>query len=212
MAIRLHNVCTVALLCAAPLLGHAGELGTLYTQVGTNGIGIGYAQSVGENWALRGQYNALPKTSFSGDVGDFGATAKLIVDIHWSSVQLLADWYPGAGGFRLTGGAVLNNNKITISGNGKVNDKDAAVNAEIKMSDTLAPYLGIGYGSRPKTSKGFGFNYDLGVMLQNPKSTLTATGADVSQSDIDTQNRKVQDAIDNMKVMPVFGIGVSYAF
>ena len=107
---------------------------------------------------------------------------------------------------------VFNNNKINLSGNGNVNGKPAAINGEIKMSDSLAPYLGLGYSTRPAAAKGFGFNFDLGVMFQNPKSTLTATGAGVTQADIDAQNLKVQEAIDKLKVMPVLALGVSYAF
>ncbi len=209
---QIKSICVLALACASPLMAHAGDTGTVYTQLGTNGIGIGYAASVSDDWAVRGQINALPKQSFSGDVGDFGSTSKLTIDINWSSVQLVGDWYPGDSGFRLSGGLVFNNNKINISGTGEVNGKTATVDAEIKMSDSVAPYVGIGYSTRPKAAKGFGFNYDLGVMFQNPKSTLTATGAGVTPADIDAQNVKVQDAINKLKVMPVFGIGVSYAF
>ena len=212
MSITLKQVCSVALLCAAPLVASAGDAGTIYTQLGINGLGLGYAASVSDDWAVRGQINALPKQSFSGDVGDFGAGSKLNIDIDWNSVQLVGDWYPGDGGFRLSGGVVFNNNKITISGTGTVgNTPNQTVNAEIKMSDGVAPYLGIGYSIRPKAAKGFGFNYDLGVMFQNPKSTLTASGG-ASQADINAQNAKVQDAIDKLKVMPVLAIGVSYSF
>ena len=195
-----------------PLAALAGDMGTVYTQIGTNGLGLGYAKSVAQDWAVRGQYNALPKTSFSGDVGDFGAGNTLVVDIAWSSVQLLGDWYPSDGGFRVSGGVVFNSNKITLAGTGTVNNvPNQNVNAEIKMSDSIAPYLGIGYSTRPKDAKGFGFTYDLGVMFQNPKSTLTATGG-ATQADIDAQNLKVQEAIDKLKVMPAFSIGISYSF
>jgi hypothetical protein len=184
----------------------------VYTQLGTNGLGIGYARSVAQDWAVRGQYNALPKTSFSENVGDFGAGSNLTADIAWSSVQLLGDWYPSDGGFRVSGGVVFNNNKITLAGTGTVgNAPNQTVNAEIKMSDGIAPYVGIGYSTRPKDAKGFGFIFDLGAMFQNPKSTLTASGG-ATQADIDAQNAKVQDAIDKFKVMPVLGLGVSYAF
>lgn len=199
-------------LAALPVAAVAGDMGTIYTQIGSNGLGLGYAKSVSQDWAVRGQYNALPKTSFSGDVGDFGAGNTLVVDIAWSSVQLLGDWYPSDGGFRVSGGVVFNSNKITLSGTGTVNNvPNQTVNAEIKMSDALAPYVGIGYSTRPKDAKGFGFTYDLGVMFQNPKSTLTASGG-ATQADIDAQNAKVQDAIDKLKIMPAFSIGVSYSF
>lgn len=199
-------------LAALPVAAVAGDMGTIYTQIGSNGLGLGYAKSVSQDWAVRGQYNALPKQSFTGDVGDFGSGNTLTVQIDWNSVQLLGDWYPGDGGFRMSGGVVFNNNKITLAGTGTVNNVPGqTVNAEIKMSDALAPYVGIGYSTRPKEAKGFGFTYDLGVMFQNPKSTLTATGT-VTQADIDAQNAKVQDAIDKLKIMPAFSIGVSYSF
>ena len=80
------------------------------------------------------------------------------------------------------------------------------------MSDGITPYLGLGYSTKPKDAKGFGFVFDLGVMLQKPTATLAATGVGVTQADIDAQLVKVQDAIDKLKVFPVFGIGVSYSF
>ena len=196
---------------ALPVAALAADYGTVYTQIGTNGLGIGYAASVAPNWAARGQFNSF-KQSFSGDIGDFGSGSSLTVDINFSSVPLLADWYPGDGGFRVSGGVVFNNNKITMAGNGNVNNKPATINAEIKMSDSISPYVGIGYATRPKDAKGFGFNYDLGVMFQNPKVSMTATGAGVTQADIDAQVAKVQDAMNNLKTMPVLGIGISYSF
>lgn len=194
-----------------PMAALAGEAGTVYTQIGSNGWGLGYAASVSEDWAVRGQFNTL-KQSFSGDVGDFGAGSALTVDLNLSSLQVVGDWYPMDGGFRLSGGLVFNNNKITMAGNGNVNNKPAAVNAEIKMSDSVSPYLGLGYSTKPKDAKGLGFTFDLGVMFQNPKATLTATGATVTQADIDAQLLKVQDAADKLKTMPVLGLGISYSF
>ena len=206
-------VATVALaLGTSPLVATAGDTGSVYTQLSTNGLGLGYAKSVTDDWAVRGQINALPKQTFTGDVGDFGSTSNLKIEIDWTSVQLLGDWYPSTGGFRLTGGLVANNNKITVAGTGNVNNKPATINSEIKMSDGITPYLGLGYSTKPKDAKGFGFVFDLGVMLQKPTATLAATGVGVTQADIDAQLVKVQDAIDKLKVFPVFGIGVSYSF
>ncbi len=116
-------------------------------------------------------------------------------------------------GFRVTGGAVFNNNKITVTGTGTVGTAaGATVNAEVKMSDGVAPYLGIGYGTKPKNAKGFGFNMDLGVMFQNPKATLTATGGGVTATDIANEQAQMQDAVDKLKTMPVLAIGISYSF
>jgi len=189
----------------------AGDSGTVYTQISSNGLGLGYAKSVGDNFAVRGQINRYSR-SFSGNVGDFGATSVLNLKLSLNSVQVLGDWYPSASGLRLSGGLVFNNNKITIAGTGNVNNKPATVNGEVKLSDSVSPYLGVGYSTRPKDAKGFGFNFDLGVMFQNPSVSLTATGAGVGQADIDAQKVKIQDAVDKLKNMPVIGLGISYAF
>lgn len=201
-------------------LAIAGDYGTLYTQLGTNGLGLGYGASLSENWALRGQFNSYKRSYSADDVGDFGSTSNLTVDFNLNSIQLLGDWYPGSGGFRLTGGAVFNNNKLTVTGRGKVNGVDANVNGELKMSDGVSPYFGLGYSSRPKTAAGFGFNFDFGLMSQSPKASLTATtagtgtgsGLSVPQSDIDAQTRKMQDAADKFKIFPAIGLGISYSF
>ncbi len=196
---------------ALPGAAMAGDAGTLYIPLTSNGMGIGYAKSVSDSWAVRGQYTAF-KTSYSGDVSDLGSSARLNIDLNLSTTQVLGDWYPGDGGFRLTGGVVFNDNKITIAGTGATvgTATNQTVNAEIKMSKNPGAYLGIGYATRPKNAKGFGFVFDLGVMGQDPEVTLTASSA--SASDIATQKAKIQDAVNNLKAMPVLGIGVSYSF
>lgn len=199
------------MLAAAPLASHADDAGTLYTQLGINGLGLGYAASVSRDWAVRGQANWLPKQSYSGNVSDFGSSASLTIDLTWSSFQLVGDWYPGDGGFRFTGGVVANDSKVTLAGTGNVNGTPGTVNGEIKMSEDIAPYLGLGYSIRPRAAKGWGFNMDAGVMFQNPKASLSATGGP-SAADVAAQRAKMQDAIDQLKVMPVIALGVSYSF
>ena len=206
-----QKIAQLALTLALPLAATAGDSGVVYGQLSTNGLGLGYAASVKDDWAMRGQFNSF-KMSFSGDVGDFGANAKLTTDVNLQSIQLLADWYPTASGFRLSGGLVVNNNKVTLAGTGKVAGKDATVNGELKLSDSLSPYLGLGYATRPKDAKGLGFNVDLGVLFQSPKASLTASGVGITQTDIDTQLKTMQDAADKLKLFPVLGLGVSYAF
>ena len=201
-----------AILGPVPLAASAGDAGTHYTQLGSNGLGLGYGLSVGQDWAVRGQYNAFKKT-YTGSVSDFGSTAVVTADIDLSTFQMLADWYTGAGGFRLTGGLVVNNNKITLSATGATvgSATNQTVSAEIKLSDSPSPYLGFGYSSRPKYAKGFGFIFDAGIMFQDPKVTLTASGG-ASAADIEAQRVKVQEAVKDLKNMPVLAVGISYSF
>lgn len=198
-------------LSALPMAAFAGDAGVIYTQLSTNGLGLGYAKSIGDDFAVRGQLNKYDY-SYSGDVGDFGAGSSLDVNLKLSSVQLLGDWYPTAGGWRLSGGLVFNDNKVTLAGVGNVNGKPATVAGEVKLSNSVSPYLGVGYSTRPKDAKGFGFNFDLGVMFQDPTVSLIASGVGVTQADIDAQKQKVIDAVDQLKNMPVLGVGISYAF
>lgn len=214
MRLANHLTKIALVLGTLPLAALAGDNGTVYTQLGTNGLGLGYAASVAPNWAVRGQYNYLNKQKYTGDVGDFGSGSSLTVEVDWNSLQLVGDWYPAGDGFRVTGGVVFNNNKITVTGQGKIgNDTNlSTVNAEMKMSDGVTPYLGIGYGMKPKADKGLGFNMDFGVMFQNPKATLNVTSTTASATDIANERRDFQDAADKLKYMPVLSFGLSYSF
>ena len=207
-------VLMAVLVCALPATTLAGNSGTLYTELGSNGVGLGYALSVSDNWAVRGQYNSYDH-SFSGDVGDYGAAATMQLDLSLSSVEVLGDWYPGRGGFRLSGGVVFNNNKVTVTGTGANvgGATNQTVVGEIKMSKSPSPYLGLGYSSRPKEAKGFGFTFDFGVMGQDPEMSLTSTGATPAlQSQVNAQIAANQSALDKLRTMPVLGLGLSYTF
>jgi hypothetical protein len=199
--------------CAVSTAALADVSGTIYTQLGTNGLGLGYAKSVTQDFALRGQVNSYSR-AFTGNVGDFGATAQTDVNFSLKSVQLMADWYPTASGFRMTGGVVLNDNKITVQAtNASINGTAVdSASAEIKLSKSMSPYVGIGYSTRPLNAKGWGFNVDLGLMIQDPSVTLTTSSDAVTDADIEAQKAKVLDALSQLKNMPVLGLGVSYSF
>jgi len=209
---KLSNKIAIAALVlgALPLAASAGDNGTIYTTLGSNGVGIGYAKSVSEDWAVRGQYNQYKQT-YTGNVGDFGAAAVMNLDIDWNSFQALGDWYPGDGGFRVSGGVAFNNNKITLSGTGATvgTATNQTVSAEIKMSENPSPYLGVGYSTKPKFAKGFGFVFDAGIMFQDPKVTIVSSA---SASETAAQRAKVEDAIKDLRNMPVVSVGLSYSF
>lgn len=200
------------LLFALPTAVMAGESGVLYTQISTNGLGVGYAKSVTNDVAVRGQINGF-NHSYSGNVGDFG-NAPVDVQLKLATVMALGDWYPTDGGLRITGGLAINQNKIDLNAaSATINGKPGvAATAEIKLGDSVSPYLGIGYATRPKDAKGFGFNFDLGVLFQNPTVHLTLSGGGVTQTDADAQLLKVKNAVDAFKHTPVVGLGVNYAF
>lgn len=91
-ALRLASL----VLLAAPLAAQAGDAGTVYTQLGVNGLGLGYAASVTPDWAVRGQFNWLPKQSYTGNVGDFGSGANLTIDLTGAPYNWWATGTPAA--------------------------------------------------------------------------------------------------------------------
>jgi hypothetical protein len=142
--------------------------------------------------------------------------------------SLLGDWYPFAGNFRISAGAMFNRNKLTLKGqptggsftiNGvtypatQVGSLDATVDF-----NKGAPYFGIGYG-RPINS-GLSLIFDLGVMFQgSPHSNITATCGTATapqcaalQSDAAAEQSKLDDSLHNFKYYPVVSLGLAYTF
>ncbi|MBD2133851.1 MULTISPECIES: hypothetical protein [unclassified Sphaerospermopsis] len=105
------------------------------------------------------------------------------------NVSTLVDYHPWQkSGFRLTGGLVFQDNNIEGTGkatNGgttiNINGIDYSINpgdtvkAKISLPNSVAPYLGIGWGNAVKSGNRWGFSANLGVMFAgSPKVELTA--------------------------------------
>jgi hypothetical protein len=210
---HIKNILATGALTLLSLAASAGDGGTVYGQVSTLGYGLGYSKSVSESWALRGQYSGY-SASLTGNLSDTGSGAGTSLDgkLKMETLGLLADWYPFGGGFRMTLGAAANNNKLDFSGVGSVNGVTANVNGTLKFSSGYSPFVGIGYLSRPATAKGLGFVFELGVLFQDPKVDMTATGGGVTQADINKQKAKIEDDAQALRNYPVLALGISYAF
>ncbi len=211
MTIRKY-IAQSALVLAIPFSVNAGDAGTVYTQLSSNGWGIGYAKSIAPEWAVRGQYNFMQLSSPAFYMTELGIQDLSQVQINLSSLVAMADWYPSTGGFRLTGGLAINNSNITANVS-KVNNKQANGSLEVKMSDFISPYIGLGYSIRPQNLKGVGFVFDYGVMFQNPQVKLNITDTNVTAADIAAEQAKIQDSINNhYKYKTVLGAGIVFEF
>ncbi len=197
----------------------------VYLRGGLPGAGAGYAQSIGSSAVVRVEATTLGTRSMNGtrEGIDFDGEIKA------TQAGVYGDWFPGAGGFRLTGGVSANDVKFTGQGrpssNGTITIGGTTVafgpgdyyNVEAKYPG-LTPYLGIGWGHHPAT-RGWGFVADLGVHIGSFKATsqaspslvsrLSAAGAN-AQAEIDAQNRRIQDNLDRYRFLPVVAVGVSY--
>lgn len=148
------------------------------------------------------------------------------MDLKLKSVDALLDYYPGAGGFRVTAGVVFNGNELTGSakpaGASYVFNGRAYPTASIGQVDanvdfrSTAPYLGIGWGA--KMDKGWSFTSDLGVMFTGQAdarlTSRNCTGPLCPQlaSDIAVEQTRLREDLDGMKYFPVVRVGVSYRF
>ena len=199
---------------------------SLGLRAGTLGLGAELSFAVSQRLALRlGADTYSPKTvTVTQQDVDYDAKAKL------RSASLLVDWFPFANNFRISLGAMINQNKVTATGkpnsngqftiNGQpINASDVgSLDAEVSFKKT-APYLGIGYG-RP-INGGLSFISDLGVMFQgSPKSTLTATCSPTAsapncttlQNAVASEQATLQGDLSKFKYYPVFSIGLAYTF
>lgn len=140
------------------------------------------------------------------------------------SLGAMADVYPFAGKFRLTGGLFYNGNKLTMVGvpaaasytfNGTtyVAGAGSSVTATVDFNK-VAPYVGIGFGDPVSSGSPIGINVDLGVLYQGQaKTSLTTVGIPgVAAADIAAEKQKLDDALNNMKFYPVASIGVTFRF
>jgi hypothetical protein len=178
----------------------------LHARLGLNTVGFGY------NYSSQGvDYNA----SFSP-----------------TNVHLLGDYFPFGGGLRLTSGFVFQGNRFsgsaksnasnqfTINGTTYNASQVGQIDTSGSFSNSVAPYLGIGFGS--PISPGFGFNVDLGVMFAgSPNVSLSANNVSPSipasvqnqfRSDLAAQQQKTNSDIGGFNVFPVLSLGFSYAF
>lgn len=216
--------CTLALaLLTTAAAASATDFG-ISADVGTTGAGLHLSVPVAQSLNARvgfGLFNYSKGTSTNNV--DYDAKLKL------QSFDILADYFPFDNGFRLTGGAILNFNKVdahakpkngtyTVNGNTYSASQAGDINGRIDFRN-FAPYLGIGWGNAVAKDANWGFTADVGVMFQgSPNSSLTSSnctaGAAACASlarDLEAENQSLRDKID-YRYWPVIRIGVYRKF
>lgn len=152
-------------------------------------------------------------------------------DFDFNSYQALLDWHPYQGWFYLSGGAIYNQNEVTLTaipknGTYTINGKDYTINDVGSLSgtlsfDRLSPYLGLGVGNPIRGTKNWSFSAEAGVMVEGiPKTTLavkcgpgTITGSCSDlQGNVEIEKKYLKNAFDDYKLYPVVSFGISYRF
>ena len=187
----------------------------------TLGANIKLAQSLSHNINLRLEYNGA---SYDTDGATNGVDYNLDLDL--SSIGLLFDWHALNNGFRVTLGGLYNDNRLSANSNlnganlevGDMTFTSAQVGqlqGDISFN-SFSPYLGVGWGRA--VHQGYSFNFDLGVVFQGkPDVDLRSVGGLFSNnalllSEIETEERELQDDLDIFELYPVISFGLSYTF
>ncbi|MEI6166862.1 MAG: hypothetical protein WCS52_06685 [bacterium] len=196
----------------------AGGLG-LTVKAGTLGAGLEATVGVNDYLGFRFGVNMMSAgPSIERDEGTINT------DLDWLSYGPLVDLHVFGGGFRVTGGALINKNKFNLKANlndsvtldGQAYDL-SALSGQVTFSE-WAPYLGFGYGNAVGADGRWHFACDFGVMFQGePKVEASATASDpalqpyVNQA-LAKEVADIQDDASAFQFYPVISVGVSYRF
>ena len=192
----------------------------LGAKAGTLGLGLEASYQITEKWGIRGGFNQFD-FDFDDDVDGVTYQGDLALD----SIALMADFRPNAGGFRLTGGGLINDNAVSavadpvpfydIGDNTYTLEEVGVLSAKADF-DSLAPYLGLGYEFGMQSR--FRVSFDLGVLFQgDPSVGISSTGGTLSDSpelreDLDAEEDSFRNDLDGLELYPVVSVGFSYAF
>ncbi|HEX6591165.1 MAG TPA: hypothetical protein VF050_04130 [Moraxellaceae bacterium] len=222
MLIRKSLLAAAILLPAASFADGFG----LGAHVGTNGPGLDAFYRISDRLVLRAGYNQydLDVDRSEDDVEYDGTYA-------FKNAQLGLDFYPFAGGFRVSAAYVANGNELDLhavptGGTFSFNNveyqgtevKDAKANISYPGS---AAYVGVGWGNPVREGKGFGATFDLGVVYVGSADVAlnVECGAVVAphtcaglKADGEVERQQLEDDLADVPFWPVVQLGLSYNF
>lgn len=204
-------LCSVASSTAIPL--------GLTVKATSLGPGADLTLGLGERANLRAGLNYLD-TDVEVDLGD----SEVDVALDLQTVPIFLDWHPGAGGFRISAGAVFNDSEPSMSvGPDSVLLLDAGDFPVTSLTGTISfdgvgYYLGIGYGNAVGKDGRLHFAFDLGILyLGDVDITATAVSEDASLQPfldlaLEDEIRELEDDIGDYPFYPLLSFGLSYRF
>jgi hypothetical protein len=211
------------LFAALAAVAGAAQAGGAGLRIGTTGIGGDLGWDIAPTLGGRVGLSA-GSWSTNVDSNDVNYDAKLKL----ANLNAFLDWSP-AGPFRITAGVIANNNKVdvtaqpngatyTFNGQTFAAAEVGSLNGSVKPGHKVAPYVGIGYGN--VWTKGVNFYFDLGVMFMgSPKAdlnltcgTTTASRCSEAQSQVEQEERNLEDKMKKFKYFPVANIGITIGF
>jgi hypothetical protein len=189
-------------------------------KAGALGLGLEYAYSFSDRWAVRlGPYGSNAST----DQEEAGIEYE--VEVRWDSFSLALDLHPFTGAFRLTAGVLQNNNVVSAQSRATrdvmIGDdfytpaEIGTLRAGIGFDNDVAPFLSLGWDwSRTRR---FGIALDFGVVSQgtamvNLTADGTLTGNPVFEADLAREEAELEEALNDLEVLPFVTLGIVFRF
>lgn len=194
---------------------------------GSFGYGLDFDIGLVQKLNLRLGYNGF---DYNYTVDDTGV--KYDGKIKISSFSALFDWHAFDGGFRVSLGAVASGPKVDVVGtptggtyqigNGTYTASQVgSISGQIKIGNSVAPYVGLGWGNVLSEKHRVAFLFDIGAIYGGtPEVGLTVTCGSAASAQVCSQlqtdaQREIQDLRDNVSTVswyPVVSIGIGIRF
>lgn len=191
-------------------------------RAGTLGLGVEASKLIVGHLGIRAGANFLGLHA-SHSISNVEYSGRL----HFENFPVLLDLYPWArGSFRLTGGVLFDQNKITgtgvpgpdgsikLNGTSYTAAQVGVLSAAIKYPST-GGYLGLGFGTPARNSL-VAFLFDAGAVISTPKFSLAATNPESTPglpSDVQAQQATTQQKVSKYgKIYPVISTGLAFRF
>jgi len=204
----------------SPCVVQAKDL-SMNLKVSTLGVGIEGEYSLNDHFSVRLGGNYF-KYSYSGTESEINYD----FDLNLGTVSALVDLHPFKGSFRLSAGALYNDNNLDANatssttydiGNATYMGSQIGTLKGTIDFNTIAPYAGLGWDTSFGKESGWGFVFDTGVVFQgSPDVRLSADGPistdPTFQQNLAIEESNLQNDLDNFEIYPVVALGVSYRF
>jgi hypothetical protein len=214
---------SLSLLTLASLAAPAAAQLSIGARAATTGLGAELSFPLGG--VLRGRLAAG-----TGSYGlEFDSTRVTYEgDAELRSLLAIVDLYPAGGGFRLSGGALLNDNRL--EGDAPVRDvlldNGIAVPPSLDLGtlhaeatgDEVAPYAGLGWDRGPNGRGGWHVSIDAGVAYHGEPdvhlelATPIAIPAAVLRELMEQEERDLEEELADYRYLPVVAVSLAYRF
>lgn len=219
-------VLAVAACVASPLaLAQTGAI-ALGLSGGTLGIGVEGIYGLTDHLNIRAAVHGF---DVSTDIENDGSNElDYKGDLELSNIGLGIDYHPWAGGFRLSAGVQISDNRAGGSATctqvagcdfgdqpNVIPNGDSAT-VDIDMSGTH-PYVTFGWGNAASEGIPFGVYADIGVMFQGtPVVTVTADCSAPATANCNNQaeneEKELQEDANDFEVYPIVNVGFRWRF